>query len=142
MDTYDDVPFDALTYLTAECNYGGRVTDNLDRRLIISLLSKYYTPQVISSSGEKYRLCESSETYFVPPTPTLPATYDDFVEYIRQLPLVAQPEVFGLNENANITRDNQETQELFDGILLTLPREVIRQLLYHLLTSNYHSILK
>ena len=38
----DIIPFDALKYLTAECNYGGRVTDDKDRRLITTLLEDYY----------------------------------------------------------------------------------------------------
>ena len=39
-------------------------------------------------------------------------TYDEFVEYIRSLPLLPNPEVFGLHENADITKDNQETNQV------------------------------
>lgn len=42
-----DIPFDALKYLTAECNYGGRVTDDKDRRLIVTLLNDYYCNEAI-----------------------------------------------------------------------------------------------
>ena len=59
-----------------------------------------------------------SGKYYAPPH----GEYTSYMEYIRSLPIIPHPEVFGLHENADIAKDNQETQNLFDSILLTLPR--------------------
>jgi dynein heavy chain len=39
------------------------------------------------------------------------------VNHIQALPLIAAPEVFGLHDNADITKDLQESQALLDGLL-------------------------
>ncbi|CAH1180400.1 unnamed protein product [Phaedon cochleariae] len=109
---YVDVPYDALTYLTGECNYGGRVTDDKDRRLLNSLLSTFYNPEVLKKP--KYTF-SASGLYHVPES----TTHDGCVDYIKSLPIIPQPEVFGLHANADITKDNQETQILLHGVLLT-----------------------
>jgi len=41
------IPFRGHVYLTGECNYGGRVTDDKDRRLILSLLNMIYNNNTI-----------------------------------------------------------------------------------------------
>ncbi|CAL1272095.1 unnamed protein product [Larinioides sclopetarius] len=112
LNDYEELPLDALTYLTGECNYGGRVTDDKDRRLLLSLLSIVYTPEIIT---QKNYLFSESSLYYMPDD----LERKDVVEYIRSLPINPSPEVFGLHENADITKDNQETQQLLDGILLT-----------------------
>ncbi|KAG7264995.1 hypothetical protein CRUP_017155 [Coryphaenoides rupestris] len=116
LEEYEEVPLEALTYLTGECNYGGRVTDDKDRRLLLSLLSIFYSHDLIGQ--QSYRLCEG-QLYYVPPH----GSHQIYVDYIRNLPITADPSVFGLHSNADITKDNQETNQLLDGVLLTLPRQ-------------------
>lgn len=86
INKYEKTPLEALIYLTGECNYGGRVTDDLDRRLILSLLQIFYTDHTIKDDSYRF---SASGVYFAPPS----GKFEDFVEYIRSLPLVPHPEV-------------------------------------------------
>lgn len=47
LEQYGEIPFEGHTYLTGECNYGGRVTDDKDRRLLMSLLTNLFNPETI-----------------------------------------------------------------------------------------------
>jgi len=38
---FDEIPWETLTYSIAEANYGGRVTDPMDRRLIKVILKTF-----------------------------------------------------------------------------------------------------
>ncbi|XP_015588713.1 dynein heavy chain 3, axonemal [Cephus cinctus] len=112
LNDYDEVPYEALLYLTGECNYGGRVTDDKDRRLLNSLLRNYYNPNVIADPQYSF---SPSGIYRMP----VNTDHHGCVEYIRSLPLNQLPEVYGLHENADITKDNDEAMQLLAGVLKT-----------------------
>jgi dynein heavy chain len=81
--------------VTGHINYGGRVTDDWDRRCLITLLKKYSNMDVLED-GFKF---SESGIYFAPTNGSI----ESYKEYIEGLPLVDNPEVFGMHENANIT---------------------------------------
>lgn len=63
LDDYDEIPYKVLNYLGAEINYGGRVTDDKDGRLIKSILKIYICKEVLR---EGYKFSESG-IYIQPP---------------------------------------------------------------------------
>jgi len=97
-------------FLIGHINYGGRVTDDLDRRMLLTIVKKFNNQDILNP---KYEFC-NSDVYFLPKyngekennleiyyqyANTLPATHDD-------------PEIFGMHDNANITYQSQETNKI------------------------------
>ncbi len=75
----------------AEANYGGRVTDDKDRRLIKTLLKTFYCKDILDDS---YRFVPSFPQYYVPSSD---GDLNSFKEYIDTLPLNDPPEIYGLH---------------------------------------------
>jgi dynein heavy chain len=109
-----EIPWDALRYVTGQINYGGRVTDDWDRRCLMAILGKYYTPSVLDDS---YKFSESG-LYFSPAVGPL----DSFKEYVNSLPLNDPPEIFGMHNNANIANQQAETDIMIKTALSLQPR--------------------
>lgn len=115
LNQYEDIPYDAISYLTGECNYGGRVTDTWDRRTIVTILMDYVNSRVINDPG--YRFSSDDSDYSVP----IRTEHSEVVRFIQQnIPTHPPPEIYGLHSNAGITRDLSTSFLLLNSMILTL----------------------
>jgi dynein heavy chain len=106
------VPYNALRYTCGECNYGGRVTDDKDRRALHCILRRFYAPVVVEVPNN---VMSDSGTYIVPTD----GAHKSYLQQLDAWPLVSAPEVFSMHENANITKDQKETSRLFASAIDT-----------------------
>ncbi|XP_028284655.1 dynein heavy chain 6, axonemal [Parambassis ranga] len=108
------IPWDALIYTTGEITYGGRVTDAWDQRCLRTVLKGFFSPETLQP-GYTY---SPSGIYYAPETDEL----EQYKNYIESLPIIDDPEVFGMHENANLAFQRHETMTLINTILEVNPR--------------------
>jgi len=114
LEESEEISWDSLSYMIAEINYGGRVTDPHDKKLIKIILEDFINPRIFEG-GYKF---SDSGVYHLPNKSTLAS----LKSYIKNLPMRDSPEVFGLNENAEITCSIIEANNLCSSILSLLPK--------------------
>lgn len=110
LNDYDQVPYKALHYLTGECNYGGRVTDDRDRRILRALMDDFFSEELLKPG---YRFAGLKD-FKVPEVGPYEA-YTTFIE--EKLPGVAPPSLYGFHPNAEISKDLKETNDLTYNLL-------------------------
>ena len=112
---YKEVPYKVLNFICAEINYGGRVTDSNDLRLIKSLLENYLCPKV---TKDNYKFSPSGDYSSLPV-----GTISDYLEKIQTFSLSSSPEVFLLHDNAEITT-NENNALIFTEQLMMIESNV------------------
>jgi dynein heavy chain len=108
------VPYKVLNYIGAAINYGGRVTDDKDVRLISTILKTYVNPNMMNDG----HALSASGLY----RSIAPGEKEDYLDYIRSLPLNPMPEAFGLHSNAEITTSQIATDALLADMISMQPR--------------------
>jgi len=116
LEEYEEVQYDALRYLAAECNYGGRVTDRMDRRLISTIIELFYCEGVVHD--DKYKF-SASGTYYAPPDTNM----QGYMDFTQKLPLNETPECFHLHANADLTALINEGTAILSNAVSLMPRD-------------------
>lgn len=114
LDATEEIPWEALNFVTGIINYGGRVTDDQDSRCIMTILERYCNVKCLED-GYKF---SPSGTYFAPSDGKI----DVYRDYVENLPMNDPPEIFGLHENANITYQSAASNNMIETILSIQPR--------------------
>jgi len=116
--------------LIAECNYGGRITDERDRRLINIYAKEIFADSLVAL--EKWRPTGTEEFNYIYPADEAntkhPAIHEIFTpEYFlgeiqKHFEKEDQPLAFGQHTNAEITSQIMDTSELLLSILSLMPQ--------------------
>ena len=113
-----------LQYMIAEVQYGGRITDDMDRILFKTYTEAWMSSPTVNPSFSfnpeklvgripndfKYTLLDSTE-------------HEDYQRIIGTFPDIDSPEIFGLHPNADLTFRVKEVQALLNTILETQPKQ-------------------
>uniref|UniRef100_A0A8C2DP94 Dynein, axonemal, heavy chain 5 like n=1 Tax=Cyprinus carpio TaxID=7962 RepID=A0A8C2DP94_CYPCA len=102
-----------LRYMLGEVQYGGRVTDDMDKRLLNTFARIWFSENMF---GDKFCFYKG---YTIPKAKML----QDYHAHIDTLPLVDTPEVFGLHSNADITYQTNMANETLNTILNIQPKD-------------------
>lgn len=107
----EDIPFVTIRYLIAEASYGGRVTDDWDRRVLNTYMAQFVCPAAVTE--ERFPLSSAAE-YFVP---FEAKTVQAFKLECAELPVTDPPEAFGQHGNADIASRIAESSSLLDNLI-------------------------
>ena len=80
--------------------YGGRVTDDFDKRLLCTFTSVWFSEALLTEGFKFY------EGYPLPDFKTI----EEYLDHIINMPLQDIPEVFGLHSNADISYQVKENK--------------------------------
>jgi dynein heavy chain len=116
------ISWPTLQYMVSEAQYGGKITDSMDRRLF-----KTYTEVWLQD-----KTCATAFK-FNPDNPVnknlefvyKPNNFDQlplYANYIKSFPDIDSPEIFGLHPNADISFRNKEVSALFSTLSETQPK--------------------
>jgi dynein heavy chain len=100
-------------YMFCEVHYGGRVTDDFDRRLITTYGKVWFGDHMFADTFSFYK------GYNIPQLRSV----EDYRQSIEVLPLMDTPDVFGLHPNADISCQTKVAGSMLETIMSIQPKD-------------------
>uniref|UniRef100_A0A7S1IC30 Dynein heavy chain n=1 Tax=Eutreptiella gymnastica TaxID=73025 RepID=A0A7S1IC30_9EUGL len=105
------IPWDTIRYLICDASYGGRVTDDWDRRTLSVYVCQYFHPDAVTI--QQHKLSKHDE-YMIP---CMDGTIAAYKEYISTLPVIDPPQAFGQHPNADISSQITNSMALLETLI-------------------------
>ncbi|OQS07437.1 dynein heavy chain [Thraustotheca clavata] len=117
------ISWPTLQYMVSEVQYGGKITDNLDRRMFNYYCEWCLQPDACSPNfsynpAEPILRIPNDFNYRIPVAENI----DDYRNFCHSLPDVDSPEIFGLHPNADLTYRVKEVNLLLGTLGETQPK--------------------
>ena len=106
------VTWSTVRYMVADIQYGGRITDDYDRLLMMTYSDAYFHEGMLAKG------CQLQPGYEVVSFPEIEAYHKHF----DTLPGTESPEIYGMHSNADLTYRTLQVQASLDTILETMPK--------------------
>ena len=116
-DNDEFLPWGSLKYLIGDAMYGGRVSDNLDRRVLKTYLEEYMGDFLFDDCQE-FCFSRVGFDYVLPEWGDL----ENYTNMVESLPLTNSPAVFGLHPNAEIGYYSLAVKGMWVDLISLQPR--------------------
>nr|XP_042899545.1 dynein axonemal heavy chain 5 [Parasteatoda tepidariorum] len=113
METKKGPCWRTIRFMLAEVKYGGRVTDDFDKRLLTTYMNEWFNEKILHHHFEFY------PGYKLPVCNNLRQCLDG----IRRIPADDCPPVFGLHQNADITYQINTANDVLDALIRVPPQD-------------------
>ncbi|UJR23298.1 hypothetical protein I4U23_026313 [Adineta vaga] len=114
MDVNKPMQWKTIHYMISEVQYGGRVTDDFDKRLLKTYVQSWFRDEMFDPNFQF-----EEKTYRIPKITHI----DDVFSYIDTIPNYDSGKVFGLSPLANDRYQEDTTRKVLDTILSIQPKE-------------------
>lgn len=112
------ISFPAIKYMVCDVQYGGRITDDLDREMTWTYGHLWLCDRVFQEKDFNFNSL-SEFPYTIPDYPEI----QKYHEYIETFPEKDSPIIFGLNVSADLTFRLAESQSMINTLIDTMPKE-------------------
>jgi len=118
------ISWPTIQYMIGEVQYGGKISDDLDRRLFLTYAERWVSetclqPEFAYNPDKTINPIPGNFVYCIPDK----QEHVDYVRYVQSFPEEDSPEIFGLHPNADLTFRINSALNLLDIFGETQPKE-------------------